>query len=116
MQHILFAHGAYFMDKYGSLEIWSTQGMEKSHYRARGVYFKNTRHGGGRVRSYYLEEMFNWFFRNTFGRKIRMERANNTMLARVARRRARATNEEEEEDQSNMDPASNGELDRETCV
>ena len=79
------------MDKYGSLEIWNTQGMEKSHYRARGVFFKNTQHGGGRVRSCYLEEMFNWFFRNTFGRKLRMERAQATTLARVARRRRRGT-------------------------
>ena len=54
MQHILFAHGAWFMNKYGSLEMWSTQGMEKSHYRARGVFFKHTRHGGGRIPSNYL--------------------------------------------------------------
>ena len=70
------------MDKYGSLEIWNTQGMEKSHYRARG----------GRVCSCYLEEMFNWFFRNTFGRKLQMERAQATSLARAAQRRRRGTN------------------------
>lgn len=47
LQHIIYAHGAYFMDKYGSLDMWSSQGMEKSHYKLRGVYFKNARHGGG---------------------------------------------------------------------
>ena len=67
-QHILYAHGAYFMNKFGSLDIWSTQGMEKYHYRAKGVYFKNTRHGGGGlVRSSYLREMFDWFYHTTFG-------------------------------------------------
>ena len=90
------------MEKYGSLEIWSTQGMEKSHYRARGVFFKNTRHGGGRVRSNYLEEVFNWFFRNTFGRKLRMERAQATSLARAAQRRRRGTNANQQLDESNM--------------
>ena len=40
LQHILYAHAAYFMNEYGSLDMWSTQGMEKSHYRAKGVYFK----------------------------------------------------------------------------
>ena len=63
MQHIVHAHGAYFMNKYGSLNIWSTQRMEKSNYRARGVYFKNTQHGGGAsqggIRTNYLQEMFN---------------------------------------------------------
>lgn len=94
------------MDKYGSLEIWSTQGMEKSHYRARGVYFKNTRHGGGKVRSNYLEEMFNWFFRNTFGRKIRVERAQATLLARAARRRHRPKNANQRMEKKSMPHAS----------
>ena len=62
MQHIWFAHDGWFMNNYGSLEMWSTQGMEKSHYRARGVFFKHTPHGGGKIRSIYLKEMFNWFF------------------------------------------------------
>lgn len=87
-QHILYAHGAYFMNRFGSLDIWSTQGMEKSHYRAKGVYFKNTRHGGGLVRSNYLKEMFDWFYRTTFGRKRVMERARESLLAKEARRAA----------------------------
>ena len=37
------------MNKYGSLYIFSTQGMEKLHYQARGVFFKKTRHGSGRI-------------------------------------------------------------------
>lgn len=93
LQHIVYAHGAYFMNKYGSLDIWSTQGMEKSHYRARGVYFKNTRHGGGAcvggIRTNYLLEMFNWFYRTTFGRVLARERAQQSKLAKEARKNAK---------------------------
>ena len=85
LQHIIHAHGAYFMNKYGSLDMFSTQGMEKLHYPARGVYFKNTWHRGGQVRSNYLAEMFNWFFRYTFGRVQNMERANASTIAKKAR-------------------------------
>ena len=101
------------MDKYGSLEIWSTQGMEKSHYRARGVFLKNTQHGGGRVRSNYLEDMFNWFFRNTFGQKLRIERAQATSLARAARKRARGTTANQREDKRSMAHASHNDVARE---
>ena len=82
MQHILFAHGGWFMNKYGSLEMWSTQGMEKSHYRARGVFFKHTGHGSGKICSIYLKEMFNWFFRCTFGRYLSREIAQKSALAK----------------------------------
>ena len=67
LQHILYAHAGYFLDKYGSLALWSTQGMERSHYQAKGAYFKNTRHGGGLMKSNALHEMFNWFYRNLGG-------------------------------------------------
>ena len=46
LQHILLAHGAIFLDKYSSMGIWSSQGMECSHYEEKVVNFKNTRHGG----------------------------------------------------------------------
>lgn len=80
------------MNKYGSLDMFSTQGMDKSHYRARGVYFKNTRHGGGKVRTNYLAEMFNWPFRYTFGRVQNIERENATDIAKKARKEERSTN------------------------
>ena len=80
------------MNKYGSLDMFSTQGMEKSHYRARGVYFKNTRHGGGKVRTNYLAEMFNWFFKYTFGRVQNMEHSNASDIAKKACKEKRTTN------------------------
>lgn len=63
MQHIIYNHLPWFTKKYGSLSIWSTQGMEKSHYQARGAFFRHTRHGGGRIRANSLKEVFEWFYR-----------------------------------------------------
>ena len=36
-----------FGKEYGSLGIWNTQGMEKSHKLSRVAYNKSTQHGGG---------------------------------------------------------------------
>lgn len=68
LQHILYAHAPYFLDRYGSLALWSNQGMERSHYQAKAAYFKSTRHGGGTRRSNALHEMFNWFYRVLVGK------------------------------------------------
>ena len=77
------------MSKYGSLDMWSTQGMEKSHYRAKGVYFKNTRHGGGTTRSNYMKDMFDWFFHCTLGRCHAIERARKSNLGKEVRIQSR---------------------------
>lgn len=61
--HILCIHGPFFVEKQGPLAIWSTQGMEKSHYQARTSYFRCTRHGGGQIRTNALVELYNWFYR-----------------------------------------------------
>ena len=50
-QHILYNHLPWFAKKYGAPGIWSTQGLEKSHYQARGAFFRHTRRGGGRERA-----------------------------------------------------------------
>lgn len=46
--HILYAHGPWFMKEHGSLAVWQCQGMEKSHWVARGNWQKHTNHDGGR--------------------------------------------------------------------
>lgn len=46
--HILYAHGPWLIKQHGSLGVWQCQGMEKSHWRARGNYQKHTSHDGGR--------------------------------------------------------------------
>ena len=63
MQHILYNHLPWFAKQYGAPGIWSTQGLEKSHYQARGAFFRHTRHGGGRERVDSLREVFEWFYR-----------------------------------------------------
>ena len=45
--HILYAHGPWMLREHGSLGVWQCQGMEKSHWRARGNYQKHTSHDGG---------------------------------------------------------------------
>ena len=55
-------HTLWFAKKYGSLSIWSTQGMEKAHYQARTSYFKHTRHGGGVEKANSLEELHQWTY------------------------------------------------------
>ena len=67
--HILYAHNSFFLDEYGTLALWSNQGMEQSHYQAKEAYFKNTRHGGGYIQSNVFHEMFNWLFCALTGRK-----------------------------------------------
>lgn len=63
MQHIICNHTPWFAKEYGSLSIWSTQGMEKTHYQARTGYFSHTRHGGGSERANSLEELHQWTYR-----------------------------------------------------
>lgn len=46
--HILYAHGPWLIREHGSLGVWQCQGMEKSHWRARGNWQKHTNHDGGR--------------------------------------------------------------------
>lgn len=46
--HILYAHGPWLIKEHGSLGVWQCQGMEKSHWVARGNWQKHTNHDGGR--------------------------------------------------------------------
>ena len=45
---------------------------------------------GGKTRSNYLIEMFNWFYRYTFGRKLCMEKAQTSKIAKAMRNEAKA--------------------------
>ena len=73
--HILSVHGPYFA-KEGSLAIWSTQGMERSHWQARCGFQRATDHGGGRgietltedgsshhIASNPMVQMLQWWYR-----------------------------------------------------
>lgn len=84
-QHILYNHLPWFAKQYGAPGIWSTQGLEKSHYQARTAFFKHTRHGGGRERANSLREVFEWFYRrilvNMSNKDENIE--SNTSLVRI---------------------------------
>lgn len=79
LQHSLYAHGPWFMKKYGSLAIWNTQGMEKSHYKAKA--FKNSRHGGGKGLSNALVHIFQWFYRGVLSRQCDKDVGLSSMLS-----------------------------------
>ena len=83
MQHILFAHAPWLIEKYGSLNMWSAQGMEKSHYATRCAYFKSTHHGSGVFCSNALHEMFEWFYHGIIGSSLEREKALLMQLGRA---------------------------------
>ena len=83
MQHILFNHSPYFAKTYGSLSIWSTQGMEKTHYMARTGYFKHTRHGGGKDRANSLLELHQWTYRRLIHRARQKELLKHSEITRL---------------------------------
>ena len=70
LQHILYAHAPWFANEYGSLGIWNTQGMEKSHKQERVAYHKSSQHGGGSTLLNPLVQMFQWFYRRIVSRFI----------------------------------------------
>ena len=86
MQHQLFAHGPWFAAKYGSLGIWGTQGMEKSHKLARTMYHRCTQKGGSSNQSNVLLQMGQAFYRRKmdgFAKKKHLPETNK--LRRVIR-------------------------------
>ncbi len=74
--HILYAHCPWFVDKWGSLGIWNTQGMEKSHKQAKAAFHRTTQRGGGRCTSNSnpLQQMSFWFYRRVVARHERIVR------------------------------------------
>lgn len=85
MQHIIYNHAPCFAKTYGSLSVWSTQGMEKTHYLARTGYFKHTRHGGGKTRANSLLELHQWNYRRLFHRANQKSLLNSSPITRVVR-------------------------------
>ena len=106
--HILKVHGPLFA-KEGSLAIWSTQGMERSHWQARCGFQWATDHGGGRgietptedgsshhTTSSPMVQLLQWWYRRLeirFHKKTQVA-ANVDAIAmeRLARKRAIYTN------------------------
>lgn len=51
------------MEKYGSLAVWSCQGMENSHHAAKTAYARHTQHSGGKTRKSPLLQTFQHWYR-----------------------------------------------------
>lgn len=109
--HILLVHGPYYATQ-GSLAIWSTQGMERSHWQARCAYQRSTDHGGGhghkdittneRVVSNPMLQLLQWWYRRIeirFAKKLVQcsppEPPNAESIARALERRRSGYNNSE---------------------
>jgi hypothetical protein len=86
LQHQLFAHGPWFAEKYGSLAIWGTQGMEKSHKLARTIYHRYTHRKEGVPIIHVLVQMGQAFYRHKMvGFKRKHQLPETIELRRVIR-------------------------------
>ena len=59
--------------------------MEHSYYQEKAIYFKNTRHGGGKVKSNAMHEMFDWFYRVSARRERRKTRVKNALRCKITK-------------------------------
>ena len=84
-QHIICNHMPWFARQYGSLAIWSTQGMEKTHYQARTGYFTHTRHGGGADKANSLEELHQWTYRKLMHRSHRKDQVKDSQISQAVK-------------------------------
>jgi hypothetical protein len=83
---IICTHGPWFAEKYGSLAIWGTQGMEKSHKLAHTIYHRYTQKGGGSNHSDVLVQMGQAFYRRKMvGFKRKHQLPETIELRRVIR-------------------------------
>jgi len=62
-QYALVKHGPFFVNKYGSLLVWSSQGMEYNHHAAKVAYYRHTQHGGSKVKKSPLLQTYDYWYR-----------------------------------------------------
>lgn len=74
LQHVIVKHSAWFVAKYGSLALWSTQGMEKTHYATKTAYVKHTQHFGTNQRHSPIVQQFEWWYRTIQHREFEREK------------------------------------------
>lgn len=63
LQHVFIKHAPWFVETYGSLSVWSCQGMEYSHHAAKSAYHKHTQHGGSKNKKSPLLQTYEHWFR-----------------------------------------------------
>jgi hypothetical protein len=59
---------------YGILVVWSTQGMEQSHYATKTSFVKHSRHNNTSLRHSAIVQSFQWRYRVTQHREIQREK------------------------------------------
>jgi len=82
LQHVIVKHFAWFVAKYGSFALWSTQGMEKIHYAAKTAYVKYTQHFGINQRHFPIMQQFEWWYHTIQHREFQREK--NTLQKECA--------------------------------
>jgi len=60
---VIIKHAPWFVEEYGSLSVWSCQGMENSHHAAKSAYQRHTQHSGGRNRKSALLQTYEHWYR-----------------------------------------------------
>lgn len=63
LQHAIIRHAPFFVERYGSLAVWSCQGMENSHHAAKSAYHRHTQHRGGKTKKSPLVQTFQHWYR-----------------------------------------------------
>jgi hypothetical protein len=56
-------YSSWFVKQYGIHAVWSTQGMEKSHYQAKISFHKHTQHSGTAKHHSAIVQTFEWWYR-----------------------------------------------------
>jgi hypothetical protein len=62
-QHVVVRHAPFFLERYGSLAVWSCQGMENSHHAAKTTYQRHTQHCGGKTKKSALVQTYQHWYR-----------------------------------------------------
>lgn len=81
MQHIVVKHAVWFVQEYGSLSVWSCQGMEALHHAAKVAYHRHTQHSGGKYKKSPLLQTFEHWYRiiqHRFRNKEELEKNNES--------------------------------------
>lgn len=69
------------MERYGSLSVWSCQGIEKSHHAAKAANQAHTQHGGTAARTSVIVQQYEHWYRNIqhrYTRRIEVEKTRAT--------------------------------------
>jgi hypothetical protein len=93
---VLVKHTPWFSQNYGSLSVWSCQGMEKSHHAAKAATQNHTQNGGTNNRISIIIQQYEHWYRNIQHRFVKKQQVaaskslpkDEEVVARFLRRSA----------------------------